>query len=272
MNPSFRIEFVDKDKHELVPQLNLSYRLREFQFRASGGKTIRDADFTERYNNFNKTIVTGGRIGNPWLRAERSWSYEVGADYFMVNNMKLSTSFFKRYHQKLIDWTPTSYDQMPRQVNLVPTGNYALAKNIARVTTTGLELDVQFIKQLSARQSIFATLGLVWLNSKSSDTIPSFYISSHAKFLANFNLQYSIDRFTISINGVYKHRQPQMAVGMKKIPSNCVMVNGKLEARAFDSFFIFVEVDNIGDVGCSDLLGAQLPGRWMSGGIKVSLQ
>jgi iron complex outermembrane receptor protein len=89
----------------------------------------------------------------------------------------------------------------------------------------------------------------------------------------NYNLQYSIQRFAISLNGVYKNRTPQMAVGMKDIAAGCFMVNGKLEYGILSkSFSAFVEVDNVTDESCSDLLGAQLPGRWVSGGLKLSIR
>jgi iron complex outermembrane receptor protein len=257
---------------EVVPQLNLSYRINQIQLRASGGRTIRNADFTERFNNYNKPFVSGGRIGNPALDAETSWSYEGGADYFMLRNLKLSASFFQRYHHGLIDYVPTPYADMPRKDNLSPTGSYALAKNISKVTTTGAELDLQFTKELQGDQNVFATLGFIWLDSKSSSATPSFYVSSHARFLTNFNLQYGINRFSISVNGVYKNRKEQMATGMKTIPANCFMFNGKAEARILSNLFVFAEMDNISDEPCSDLLGSQLPGRWISGGVRLSLR
>jgi hypothetical protein len=61
--------------------------------------------------------------------AERSFSYEAGADYFATKNLKVSGTFFQRFHDDLIDYVTTPYSQMPRQINLSPTGTYALARN-----------------------------------------------------------------------------------------------------------------------------------------------
>ncbi|MGZ5191298.1 MAG: TonB-dependent receptor plug domain-containing protein, partial [Flavisolibacter sp.] len=157
ISPAIRAEWNETSDWELVPQLNLSYHSGKFQLRASGGKTIRDADFTERYNNYNKAFVASGRIGNPDLEAENSWSYEAGADYFLNNELKLSATFFKRHHSQLIDYVPTPYSQMPRTINLSPTGTYALAKNISKVNTTGVETELQFVKKMEHRQQIWAT-------------------------------------------------------------------------------------------------------------------
>lgn len=273
--PAVRLEYNEISKTEVVPQLNLSYRTAKLQLRASAGKTVRDADFTERYNNYNKTLVTSGqRLGNPDLKAERSFSYEGGTDYFVTTNLKLSGSVFQRYHKKLIDYVVTPYSQIPRKINLLPTGVYALAKNIAEVTTTGFETDIQFSKQISTRGSLWATVGFVWLNSKSSDTVPSFYISSHAKLLTNFNLQYTQKMFSISLNGLYKKRQPQKAASplIAKVSTDYIVFNAKAEAFILKSLLsAFVEVDNIGNRIYADLLGAQMPGRWLMSGIKISL-
>ncbi len=65
VRPSLQWVFFGSISNELVPQLDISQKAGQFQLRGSVGKTIRDADFTERYNNYNKALVTSGRIGNP---------------------------------------------------------------------------------------------------------------------------------------------------------------------------------------------------------------
>jgi iron complex outermembrane receptor protein len=144
INPAARLDWNERSGFEWVPQINASYRIAFFQLRGSAGKTIREADFTERYNNYNKARVSSGSIGNPALIAERSISYEGGADLFLNNYFKFSATYFQRKQKDLIDYVPTPYSQIPRKENLVPTGNYAFAKNIARVTTKGFETDLQF--------------------------------------------------------------------------------------------------------------------------------
>ena len=272
--PALRLEHNEISKTEVVPQLNLSYRTTRLQLRASAGKTVRDADFTERYNNYNKTLVgSGQRLGNPDLDAERSFSYEGGADYFLGSNLKISGSFFQRYHKKLINYVPTPYSEVPRNINLLPTGVYAFAKNIAEVTTSGFEADIQFSKQFSQGSRLWGTVGAVWLNSKSSDTVPSFYISSHAKFLTNIMVQYTTKRLALSVNGLYKTRQPQSVVSplIAKVSAAYMVLNAKVDLTVWKNLSAFVEVQNIGDKAYTDLIGAQMPGRWLMGGIKISL-
>ncbi|MFT3705986.1 MAG: TonB-dependent receptor [Agriterribacter sp.] len=258
---------------EVVPQLDLSYKTKSIQLRGSVGKTIRDADFTERYNNYNKAVVKSGSIGNPNLTAERSLSYEAGADWFFKNNLKVSATFFQRFHQRLIDFSTTPYSDMPRKDNLVPTGVYALAKNIASVHTTGFETDIQYIHTINNVQNIILTTGFVWLDSKSSDSVTSFYVSSHAKFLTNFSVIYKVDNFSFSVNGLYKKRKQQAASSINAaITPDYFLMNAKAEyAFLHKRLAVFAQLDNVFNRSYSDLLGSVMPGRWFTGGVKFQL-
>ena len=272
--PAVRLEWNERAGWELVPQINLSYRIKSIQLRASAGKTIRDADFTERFNNYNKALVSSGRIGNPDLEAERSFSYEAGGDLFLSKYFKLSGTFFQRHHSKMIDYITTAYSDMPRKENLSPTGTYALAKNIATVNTTGFETDLSFSKPLQHQQHFLTMIGFVWLNSISSDTAPSFYISSHAKYMVNMTTQYRNRLFSISINGIYKERQPQTATSevISKVSKDYFIINIKAEGFLLkEKLTAFVQTDNLFNENYTDVLGSQMPGRWLMGGIKISL-
>lgn len=271
--PSVRVEFIGVNKAELLPQLNTSFHINDVQLRASGGRTIRDADFTERYNNYNKALVKSGSIGNPWLVPEVSWTYEAGFDWFFQSKLRLSTTFFQRFHSRLIDWVTTPYTDMPRKDNLDATGTYALAKNIAEVNTTGWETDIQYTNLFGSNQKLVLNGGLLWLYSQSSEANPSFYISSHARFLSNFNLQYEWGNAAISFTGIYKKRKPQQAPAISAFVSKDYFV---LNGRASYHFIknrlgVFVQVDNIFDRTYSDLLGAVMPGRWLQGGLNFRL-
>lgn len=272
LSPAARIEYNERYGWEFVPQINLSYKTSKLQVRGSAGKTIRDADFTERYNNYKKPFVSSGRIGNPDLEAEHSFSYETGADYFWMNTLKLSATWFQRFHKGLIDYVPTAYNDMPRKVNLTPAGSYALAKNISSVNTNGFETEAQFSKQLKKGQQVWITMGMTWLKSASSSATPSFYVSSHARFLENFNLFYSSQRFSVALNGIYKKRDPQTTTAnIAKVSEDYFVMNAKAEVFVVKKLLsVFVQADNLFDTNYADLLGAQMPGRWIMGGVKVA--
>ena len=272
LSPSLRLDYTENSGTELVPQLNISYQLTSAQIRGSIGKTIRQADFTERYNNYNKALVTSGSIGNPNLTAESSLSYELGLDLFVKTAFKISATIFKRDQQKLIDWTPTPFNNMPRTSNLITTGSYALATNIAKVNTAGFETDLQYHHEINQQHKIWATLGLVWLDSESSNLVPSFYISSHAKFLTNLMLVYSNQYFQLSANGVYKIRAEQSAQAINaSITPNYILLNARCEVFVVKKIAgCFMEASNLFNTNYSDLLGAQMPGRWIMAGINLT--
>lgn len=125
----------------LVPQLNFAYNKHNWVLRAAAGKAVRDADFTEQYNNYGKQLVSSGNIGNENLERERSWNFEAGGDYFLGSRLKHSATLFTKQYSNLIDWVPTIYINMPRKDNLSPVGNYYLASNVSSLRTQGTELD-----------------------------------------------------------------------------------------------------------------------------------
>jgi len=162
---------------------------------------------------------------------------------------------------------------MPRQENLDATGSYSLAKNIAEVSTTGLETDVQYIGKINEQQKLVINAGLVWLYSKSSEANPSFYISSHARFLSNFNVQYEFGNAALSFTGIYKSRRPQQAAGINAFVSkDYFLLNGRASYNFLQQkLAVFAQVDNIFDRRYSDLLGGVMPGRWLQGGVSFRL-
>ena len=286
LSPALRADWNQRSGWELIPQLNASYRSNNWQLRASAGKTTREADFTERYNNYNKALVTGGRIGNPDLQAEHSFSYEAGADRWVSNNLKLSATFFQRFHKRLIDWNNTPYADMPRKENLSPTGTYALAANIGKVNTRGAELEFQYqlfghntgagsdtTRRSSAASNspgqLWASGGLTWLESSTDGSQPSLYLSSHARILTNFNLVYGYRAFQLSLGALYKHRQPSEAKAINaSVSPDYFLLNTKLQAFVWQrKLSVYVQVDNILDRQYQDLLGSVMPGRWVMGGL-----
>ncbi|HEY0060148.1 MAG TPA: TonB-dependent receptor, partial [Flavisolibacter sp.] len=117
------------------------------------------------------------------------------------------------------------------------------------------------------------SVGAVITDASSSDGASAFYLSSAASFLTNFNLQLSLPRFSISANGLYKQRAAQKADPIKAVLSkDYFLLNGKAELNFLNKkAHLFTQVDNIFDRAYSDLLGADMPGRWLMFGAKFIL-
>ncbi|MBS4063712.1 MAG: TonB-dependent receptor [Chitinophagaceae bacterium] len=275
LNPGVRVDWNERSGWELLPQINANYRYEGFLFRAGVGRTGRDADFTERFNNYQRSNVPGGnRIGNPDLMSETSISYEFGVDYFLGKNFKIGTTWFERFHEDLIDYVRTPYANMPRQVNLVPGASYDLAKNISKVNTTGIETDIQYNQSFGTAHNINAGIGFIWMRSRSSDTIPSLYVSNHAKEFINFFAGYRYKSIGISVNGLFKERNPQTPVaGIVPLSRTYFLLNLRADVYAGkqQNVAFFIQADNLFDKNYSDILGSVMPGRWIMTGIKVNL-
>lgn len=272
ITPGLRLDWDENYGIAILPQLNTSYNLSKITFRANAGRAIRSADFTERYNNYNKAIVRGGSIGNPDLLTENSWSYEAGLDVFAVKNFKASASAFYRDQNDVIDFVTTPYSAMPRKENLVPGGIYALAKNIKAVQTRGVEMELTYKKSFTKSRNLLINAGITFLKSASSDSIPSFYIISHAKTLLQLTSIYSFKNFTISFSMIYKDRAPMEVTAINAVISeNYFLMNARVGYTIARRVKLFITTNNITDIEYSDLLGSKMPRRWTTGGVSLML-
>ena len=275
LNPALRIDWNERGGWEFVPQLNASFKFEQFQFRGNVGRTTRTADFTELFNNYQRSNVpSGSRIGNVDLRAESSISYEVGADYFITSNLKVSTSWYERFHRKSIDWILTSYANMPRKENLVSGGTYYLAENISKVNISGVEMDIAYQKTFSQNHFLSASAGFFWMRSFSSDSAISLYVSNHAKELFNFSANYRFKQLGIGLNGLYKSRNPQSGNPVLiPLSIDYFLLNLRADVYFFnDKLAAYIQADNLLNKKYTDIFGPVMPGRWLMGGLKVTLQ
>lgn len=273
ISPAIRAEYVEGSGWQGVPQINFAFKIPQVQFRMSAGKTIRSADFTERYGNSKRTRVLSGKIGNQNLEPEVSLGYEAGADYFGIKGFKISGTFFAKSYSAMIDYVSTSYNDMPRKDNLVPTGIYTLAKNFSKVNTVGVETDVQFTKEFAKNQKIVATAGITTIASNTNNKQPTLYTSAHANFLTNFSIQYAFKHFSLGVNGLYKERKPAYSQDINVgLSSSYIVVNIIAQATVYkNKLSIFVQGNNFLNKSYSDILGSALPGAWWMGGLKLSL-
>lgn len=268
-----RADWDQSYKWALIPQLNLGYTGTLATLRASISKGIRDADFTERYNNFNKSLVTGGSIGNPALEAERSLNMEIGADLLLDKPVQVHATVFRRNQSSLIDWAPTMYADIPLRPNLIPTGIYALASNIANIDTKGAELDLSGDHSWGKETKLRWNTGITVLKTGKGNSLPSFYLSSHAKLLWNSNMRISNKFGAVSMGTVYKKRNQQTANAINaRISPEYFTVNLRIEKYLFKKKAgLMLQIDNLTDVAYSDLLGSIMPGRWMQFGCWMNL-
>jgi iron complex outermembrane receptor protein len=74
------------------------------------------------------------------------------------------------------------------------------------------------------------------------------------------------------MNGNYKKRKPQTATAINaNLSRDYFVMNLRTEVYLLKKFSVFAQADNLFDTDYSDLLGSQMPGRWLMGGLKLGL-
>jgi len=245
---------------EFSPQLNLSYILPKVTLRGSTGRSIRAADYTERYVSFNLANLTPGRsLGNANLAAEESWSHEI-------------TTGFLRSSKNLIDYVPTNYTDIPFNENLVVGADYNYASNVTDVKTIGLEVILNYRKQVSEKVRLNAQLGYTTIETSNEEDVISTYISSHAGSLIQTNLVLSIGGWDLGINGFSKNRTGRTAASVDGTLADSYSVwNVNTTVNLTEGFGLNLQVHNLFNASYQDILGAPMPSQWAMAGIKFRL-
>jgi len=273
MTGSLRLDYDENYDLEFTPQVNISYVLPGVTFRASAGRSIRAANYTERFVSFNLVDLTPGRnLGNPDLMAERSWSEELGVDVQLTEQWKLRSTGFLRQSDNLIDYVETNANEIPNNQNLQDGANYFFARNISEVSTRGFELESWYRQSLGEDNWLIWSLGYTYLNTSNAEGIVSNYISSHARHLINTNLSFKYKSWEGALNGLYKQRNPRSAAPINADLAGEYMVwNTRVAYRLTPELALNVMVHNLFNVAYADILGARMPNRWIMAGVKFDL-
>lgn len=268
INPAIRFDWNQASGWQPVPQIAFSYQHPSWIWRGVLGKSIRDADFTERYNNYNKSLVLSGNIGNPSLKTEKAINWETGLDYVGGDHWKWSATYFQKQYDELIDWVLTPYSGMPRTVNLQPSGNYFLATNIASFTSRGLETDLSWNKHFGENKTLRGSMGATWIETPGNTSL---YLSAHARWLANYSLLLHLGNLRLSVNGLYKFRDQQAGnTQLVQLNRQYYLMNLKVETRVAQTrSWVFVQSDNLFNKNLADRFGVPLPGRWLMAGLRI---
>ncbi len=273
---SLRSDYDDNYELEFSPQANVSYVLPSMVLRGSIGRSIRAADYTERFVSNNLTNLTPGRsLGNPDLLAERSWSEELGLDYFVNSNWTIKSTAFARQSTNLIDYILTNEADIGRiseSGSLQERADYFFAQNISAVSTLGFELESELRISLSGRAHLLWNIGYTYLDTTNDEETVSVYISSHAKQLFTTRLRFEHERFELGISGLYKQREGRVATAISsELGDSYSLWNVRLGLPITADFGLNLQVQNLFDTAYQNILGAQMPSRWIMGGISWSL-
>ena len=272
---SSRIDYDENYDLEWLPQLNMSYLLKKWTFRALVGRGIRAADYTERYvsNNLPAPISPGRNFGNPNLEAESSWSTEIGLDWGRSLPIQFSSTLFWRYSDQLIDYVSTPAEQIPNNTSLTPNANYIFAQNIAQINTIGIESELSLMQTIAPKTTATWSLGYTYLNTDNEAGIISVYLSNHARHLLQGQLNLQHESGFFQLNTLYKARNTRAAQTINQSLSPSFQVWHLKSGYSLNrQLTIHIHIQNLFDTSYQEILGAPMPGRWLMGGLNWAIQ
>ena len=233
---------------KLWPGFELGYKLsNSTNLFANVGKAFRIPTYTELY--YNDPITSG----NPDLTYEETLNYEIGVNYF-TPYFRISSSIFRKEGTNLIDYIKLDEDSKWQ------------AMNFSSVNTNGIEFSISSnLQALFSNQPFnMVSVKYTYLNSdKANSDYSSRYLLQYLKQQAILTIGH--DFFgNINFNWFMRYEE-------RVNVDDHFITDIKID-RTFDFMNIYLKVTNLFDVPYNDIAGIPLPGRWIVGGVKFSIQ
>ena len=273
LEASMRLDYQEVYDWQWVPHLGLNYTTSQgWRWRALLGRSVRAADYTERFISFGRTSeLPGGRnVGNPNLQTESAWTSEVGFSFYGFRNLEIGLTGFYRSSEDLIDYVLTPGRDIERSQLLDPDGEYFYTQNISSLETGGLEFLARYKWRVARKLKGSADVSISYIQSMNEDDVVSKYLANHAGLFVSVVNGWEYEWLRLQLSALYKNRDEETASAIDaNLEDEYVLLNGKLNMDLGFGIDVFGQVHNITDVKYSDVLGAPLPGRWWSAGINV---
>ena len=282
LNPSARLDYNESYGFQLCPQLDVSFANEDFNLRSSLGRTIRSADFTERFynNNYSDTLSVGRNIGNPDLEAEKSLNFEIGLDIKRLKNFLFKNTVFLRKSTNLIDWVLTNSNEITSNVNTYENSDYLYAQNISSLNTLGYEAEFWFKLLHQENLNLDGSFGYTKIfNSEPSQNIFQNNTNISSKYLANssgdrlsYNITAKSTKLKLNLNGQLKVREKENDISINQNLTKTYFVQNLNFGYQHDEFIsLDFEIINLFNANYSDLLGAIMPKRWLIIGVEIKI-
>jgi len=271
---SLRLQFNPISDLSFLPQISAAYDFGNVVMRTSVGRAIREGDFTERYISHEIPNLTPGRnVGNPDLMPEESTTYDFGIDWTPTNDLMISPTVFYRSSKNLIDYAVVNSNDIDNADNLQANEEYFYASNISESDVFGIEFLSAFNHKLSQSSMLRTEAGYTYIKTTSDQNTVSRYIANYPSHQVSLELSLNAGNFSVESLSEFNVRSKQAnALINANIPDQYFLTNLKLAYKPFgQSFHVYAEVMNLTDTQYQEILGAQMPGRWVLGGVKYSL-
>jgi vitamin B12 transporter len=275
MTASTRLQFDTQNDPELLPQLSMAYNRDNVTIRSSMGRAIRIGDFTERFISSEiENLAPLRNIGNPDLKPERSWTFDLGMDWRPTHQTLISPTLFYRTSSNLIDYSLTNSSDINNADNLQPDEDYFYTMNIASSSAAGFELLASQRFRLNSTYSLRTETGYTYIRTSGNEGEVSKYIANHPKHQLSFTVDAEAGRFRVTSESSYRVRSGETADLISgEVPGDYFVTNLKLQYSPSQiPVSAYVQALNLTDTQYQEILGPPMPGRWMMGGLKVRIR
>jgi len=265
-NIGARLQTLPNTDTEYVPTIGLKYDLSDaIGLRANAGKSIRTPDFTENYvsTGLPGILSENRNLGNPNLLPEVAWDYELGTDIMIADNYKFELTGYMRDAKNLIDYGLTKGSEIENNTNLDPQFIYLYAQNLGELTVKGVEFKLSNSAFMSSQALNWYVGGNV-LEYDLADEVNSKYLANAAGLNLAAGISYNITTgLSATLDGNYRSRNISDEQQDEFKLSKRYFVADMMLAYQWKDFRFKLTAKNLLDEQYSDILGVDLPGRWL---------
>lgn len=233
--PGLRLDHYSNFGTAASPSLSGSWWIfPKIRLRSSVGRAFRIPTFTELY------YKDPNNEGNAALKPETAWSAEIGTDFIPAGNWLGFLNYFYKRERNVIDWIRSSENEKWR------------TSNIRRIRASGIEIGIERSLGMEARLS--TRYSRISMNAGSFDH-QSKYVLDYAR--DNWTTTVSIPiRFGLEYQQTLRYK--------RRIDGRSYwLLDVRLESH-FRKFIIAVDFTNLLDSHYQEVVGVDMPGRWLA--------
>jgi outer membrane receptor for ferrienterochelin and colicins len=237
---------------QVNPRLSLIYHAREsLKLSFNMGRGFRAPTFCDLYQPYTNYVIYQAQ-GNPDLKPEKAWAYDLGFEHQLGNLLLSRLTLFRTNIKDLIEWAMNpSFIWTP--------------SNVAKAYTQGIE--IEFIHQIIPGLS--QSLNYTYLHSagkrEGEDKYEIAPYKSHNR--VNYRINYTHHSgLSAGLAAEYVSEQWSGAGKTGDRLPEYLLFNLKI-AKKIRSLEVYASLDNIFDKKYQTVFGYPLPGRTIMGGI-----
>jgi len=175
---------------------------------------------------------------------------------------------FVRASNNLIDYVLTNSNNITNLDNLLPDTTYFYTQNLAKSITYGYEFSGSYEFLKTDTSFLKFTLNYTYLKTTNAVGVISKYIANHPihsiapRIIARYN------RFRVSTTANFITRNPEEIPSINgKIPNQYLLLNARISFKPpIVPARIFIEGRNLLNTDYQEIIGSQMPMRWIYGG------